>query len=82
MIDYDTCNSAVPIKLTKRENEVLKLVVGGKTNNEIANILNITHHTAKAHVSSIIHKFKAKTRLGAAMFAYRNGYLKPIHRRG
>ena len=42
--------------LTQREYEVLKLVVDGKSNNEIAQELTISEHTAKAHVCNIIQK--------------------------
>lgn len=81
MTDYVICQKANRAKLTKREIDVLRLMVDGKTNNEIAELLNVTHHTAKAHVSSIIHKFKVKTRLEAAMFAYRNGYIVTANHR-
>ena len=40
--------------LTQREYEVLKLVVDGKSNSEIAKNLTISEHTAKAHVCNII----------------------------
>ena len=46
--------------LTQREYEVLKLVVDGKSNNEIAQELTISEHTAKAHVCNIIQKHTAK----------------------
>ena len=42
--------------LTEREFEVLKLIVDGKSNQEIANELKISEHTAKAHVCNIIQK--------------------------
>lgn len=50
------------IKLTKTELAVLKLVEKGFSNKEIAEYLNITIHTSKAHVSSIIKKLGAKNR--------------------
>ena len=42
--------------LTEREYEVLKLIVEGESNSEIAEALSISVHTAKAHVGSIIQK--------------------------
>ena len=42
--------------LTQREYEVLKLVVEGLSNHEIAEELTISEHTAKAHVCNIIQK--------------------------
>lgn len=53
--------------LTERELEVLYKLKEGKTNPEIAEILNISIHTAKAHVLSIITKLKAKNRTHAAV---------------
>lgn len=52
--------------LTNRENEVLTLLSKGFTNIEIAKELNISIHTAKAHVSSILKKMNVKNRLLAA----------------
>ncbi len=53
-------------ELTKREDEVLDYVIEGLNNREIAEKLTITHHTSKAHVSSILHKFGVKSRTAAA----------------
>lgn len=53
--------------LTEREEEVLKCLKEGMTNREIAEILNITHHTVKAHVSSILYKLNCKNRTKAAL---------------
>ena len=59
--------------LTEREYEVLKLVVDGKSNNEIANILTISEHTAKAHVCNIIQKLVVDDRTQAAVKAIKEG---------
>lgn len=53
--------------LTERELEVLYILKQGNTNPEIAKILNISIHTAKAHVLSIITKLKARNRTHAAV---------------
>lgn len=53
--------------LTPRENEVLELLKLGLTNKEIAETINVSSHTAKAHVASILRKLHAKNRLLAAM---------------
>lgn len=53
--------------LTEREMEVLYILHQGKTNPEIAKTLNISIHTAKAHVLSIITKLKARNRTHAAV---------------
>lgn len=59
--------------LTEREYEVLKLVVDGKSNLEIANELNISEHTSKAHVCSIIQKLVVDDRTQAAVKAVKEG---------
>ncbi len=59
--------------LTHREYEVLKLVVDGKSNNEIAEALTISAHTAKAHVCNIIQKLVVDDRTQAAVKALKEG---------
>src|SRR5919199_4809432 len=48
--------------LTEREMEVLKLLVQGKPNKEIAAALTISERTVKFHVSSILSKLGATNR--------------------
>lgn len=52
------------IKLTKREEEICKLISRGLINKEIASALGIGVHTVKDHVKSIMRKLKANTRAG------------------
>ena len=59
--------------LTAREYEVLKLVVEGLSNQQIANELNISEHTSKAHVCNIIQKLVVDDRTQAAVKAIREG---------
>jgi DNA-binding NarL/FixJ family response regulator len=59
--------------LTEREYEVLKLVVNGRSNNEIADELKISEHTAKAHVCNIIQKLVVDDRTQAAVKALKEG---------
>ena len=59
--------------LTEREYEVLKLVVNGMSNQEIAKELNISEHTSKAHVCSIIQKLVVDDRTQAAVKAIKEG---------
>ncbi len=51
-------------KLTERENDVLKYVLKGYTNKQIAQKLYISQDTAKAHVSSILFKIGVGDRIG------------------
>lgn len=61
--------------LTAREMEVLKLIVDGLSNPEIAERLTITKATAKAHVHSILQKLCVDDRTQAAVLAMRQGYV-------
>lgn len=62
--------------ISARELDVLKLLVMGKNNSEIANALYISVHTAKAHVSSIIEKFGVCDRVQVAVKAIKEGYIE------
>jgi DNA-binding NarL/FixJ family response regulator len=62
-------------KLTARECDVLDLMKHGYDNNEIANIVFISKHTVKAHVTSIIRKFNAKNRTNVIYLAKKNGLI-------
>ncbi len=53
----------VKYKITKREQEVIKLVCEGKPNKEIAEILFITPVTVRDHISKIFRKTNVKRRI-------------------
>ena len=55
--------------LTNRELEILKLVVKGLSNEEIAQKLFISKHTVKMHVSIMIQKLGLKNRCEIAYMA-------------
>lgn len=59
--------------LTPREIEVLQLLSEGLGNKEIAARLNISEHTAKFHVASIMGKLGADTRTEAVTLGIRHG---------
>ncbi len=59
------------INLTEREFEVLKKIVDGKTNTQIARDMCISTHTAKAHVGNILSKLSVSDRVEAAVKALR-----------
>ena len=64
---------AVLAGLTPRELDVLRLVVAGRSNREIAGQLFITHRTATTHVAHILAKLDVQTRAEAAALAVRHG---------
>jgi len=49
-------------KISIREQEILKLILDGKSNKEIEDSLFISYHTVKNHVYNIFQKFGVKTR--------------------
>ena len=62
-----------PFGLTRRERDVLPLLVKGRTNRQIAEELFISENTAGVHVSNILGKLGASTRTEAAGIAARLG---------
>jgi DNA-binding NarL/FixJ family response regulator len=59
--------------LTRREREVLQMLAAGLANKEIASCLNISDHTAKFHVASILGKLGAASRAEAVTQGIRRG---------
>ena len=57
--------------LTQRELEVLKLMIEGKTNSQIADEIFVSINTIKAHVGNILEKFGAADRVQASVMAIR-----------
>jgi DNA-binding CsgD family transcriptional regulator len=57
--------------LTERENEVLGWICQGKTNSEIASILQVSTHTVKNQAQNILVKMKVNTRAQASAEALR-----------
>lgn len=62
--------------LTDREIEVLKQVVFGLLNKEIASNLDISERTVKNHISNIFKKLQVSDRTQAAVFAIKNDLVK------
>ena len=60
-------------ELTARELEVLRHIVGGKSNAEIGSALFITEATVKAHVNSILSKLDVSDRTQAVTTALKRG---------
>ena len=55
--------------LSPREKEVLALVAAGHTNKAIADALYLSPNTIKTHVSSLLTKLRAETRVQLAVIA-------------
>ena len=61
--------------LTEREIEVLQLLAEGVGNKVIATRLNISEHTVKFHISSVLSKMGAASRTEAVTQGIRNGLI-------
>jgi DNA-binding NarL/FixJ family response regulator len=60
-------------ELSPREQEVLQLLVNGKSNKEIASELGITNATVKCHVSTILMRLNVSDRTQAVVAALQRG---------
>jgi DNA-binding NarL/FixJ family response regulator len=60
-------------RLTEREEEVLRTIARGRTNEEIAAELHISLSTVKTHVASLMGKLGARNRVEIAVWAYETG---------
>ncbi len=71
-----TRESTLKTDLTDRELEILQDIVGGLSNQEIAEHLYISLHTVKVHVRNIIDKMTVSDRTQAAVKAIREGLVQ------
>ena len=61
------------VSLSPRESEVLVLMVEALSNKQIATRLGLSETTVKTHVSALIAKLGVQDRVGAVVYALRNG---------
>jgi DNA-binding NarL/FixJ family response regulator len=61
--------------LTTREREVLQLVAEGKSNKEIANILNLSLYTVESHRGNLMEKLNLHTVPELILYAVRKGVI-------
>ncbi len=60
-------------RLTDREEEVLRTIARGLTNEEIAAELHVSLSTVKTHVANVMGKIGARNRVEIAVWAYETG---------
>ena len=63
-------------ELTRRESDVLALVVDGLSNEEISTKLDISYAAVKFHVSNLLMKLDCRDRVALATSALRRGFVK------
>jgi len=65
-------------KLTPREREVFELVIRGKTNKQVANVLGATERTIKAHRHRVMEKMQVQSLAELVSLAERVGILRDL----
>ena len=73
--DESAPDLAAPL-LTPRQEEVLELLLEGRSNKEISQTLQLSEETTKNHVSRVLRAFGVQTRVQAVLAAARHGYTK------
>ena len=71
--EFNNPNRSKPNSLTNREEQVLKLVAQGYSNEEISKKLFLSKRTVATHVSNILGKLHLANRTQAALYALRQG---------
>lgn len=69
--------AALVDELTEREREVLVMVAGGLSNEQIGQALSISSFTVKTHVNRAMVKLDAHDRAQLVVFAYQAGLVHP-----
>ncbi|CAN7593446.1 LuxR C-terminal-related transcriptional regulator [Peribacillus frigoritolerans] len=72
----DEVSIGTDIQLTEREAMILNLLAEGYNNKKMAELLQLSEHTVRDYVSSLMTKFKAKNRTQAVVYGFRLGLLK------
>lgn len=64
-------------ELTGRERDVLELVAAGRSNQEIGLKLGLAEKTVKHYMTNILAKLQVRSRVEAALLAYKAGFGQP-----
>ena len=72
---HEAVSDEIPIKLTKRETEVLRLICAGFPNAEIADKLNISLRTVEGHRSKLITRAGVKNSVQLVLYVLRHKLL-------
>lgn len=75
MADWIHADEPGRMGLTVRELDVLRLVVSGKTNQEIGINLGISEKTVEKHLEGVFSKLGVASRVEAAVIAVRKGFV-------
>jgi DNA-binding CsgD family transcriptional regulator len=72
-VEITDLSCVTSVRLSKREHEILKLIISGCTNSEIAATLYLSRNTVKTHIRGIFNKLGVSHRSQAAVVALQKG---------
>lgn len=72
----ESAHSERPIRLTRRQTEILNLLPAGWGSKEIARHLNLTPGTVDNHIAAIMFALRARTRTHAVAIGIEQGYIE------
>ncbi|WP_347941976.1 LuxR C-terminal-related transcriptional regulator [Peribacillus simplex] len=72
----DEVSMDTDLQLTERESMILNLLAEGYNNKKMAELLQLSEHTIRDYISSLMTKFKAKNRTQVVVYGFRFGLLK------
>ncbi len=64
-------------ELTPRELQILQLIAQGKSNKDIAALLNLSHNTVSVHRNNLMHKMRMHRTAELVLYAIRKGLISP-----
>jgi DNA-binding NarL/FixJ family response regulator len=71
--------SRIKQALTDREQTIVRMVAGGSSNKQTAQILNITTKTVETHRATILRKLELTSSAALVRYAVRNNLVEPEH---
>jgi DNA-binding NarL/FixJ family response regulator len=80
--DEQATGSKVPVGLTSRQWAVLRELVQGRSNKEIAKALGIEEITVKVHLQAVFKRLQVSNRTQAATYAMQRGWFGRAEERG
>ena len=68
--------------LTEREREIVRRLAHGHSNAALAQVLGLSEGTVKTHITRLLSKLGARSRVQAVVIAYESGFVRPGHTEG
>ena len=77
VLEMDCAYPVIGEELTEREREIVRLSIGGKTNQQIADVLSLSIHTVRFHKSNIYRKCGGNTPVDILCNGIKRGIIHP-----